>query len=146
MKLTERDYKRLQGCDPRLVKIIEYAAEKTLQSFIVNEGKRTIETQTAYYAQGRQSLDEVNRLRKIAGLAPINEATNKKIVTKTMNSKHIKGIAADLYPITAGRVDSSKTALSRVADAMKAGAKFYNVQIDGGFNWGWDYYHYELKL
>ena len=146
MKLTERDYKRLQGCDSRLVKIIEYAAEKTLQSFIVSEGLRTIETQTAYYAQGRKPLVEVNRLRKIAGLQPITEAQNKHTVTKTMNSKHIKGIAADLYPITAGKVDSSKTALSRVADAMKAGAKFYNVQIDGGFNWGWDYYHYELKL
>ena len=146
MKLTERDYKRLQGCDLRLVQIIVYAAEKTLQPFIVNEGKRTVETQTAYYAQGRKSLEEVNRLRKIAGLSPINEAANKKIVTKTMNSKHIRGIAADLYPITAGKVDSSKTALSRVADAMKSGAKFYNISIDGGFNWGWDYYHYELKL
>lgn len=144
MKLTERDYKRLHGCDSRLIKIIEYAAEHTVQPFIVNEGKRTIETQTAYYAQGRKTLEEVNRLRKIAGLNNIAESQNKHTVTKTMNSKHIKGEAVDLYPITNGKVDSSKEALRKVADAMKDGAEYYNIKIDGGFNWGWDFYHYQI--
>jgi peptidoglycan L-alanyl-D-glutamate endopeptidase CwlK len=49
---------------------------------------RSYQEQVALYAQGRQSLDEVNALRKLAGLSPILSSGNKK-VTWTMLSKHL---------------------------------------------------------
>lgn len=50
---------------------------------------RPFTTQVALYAQGRQPLHEVNRLRKIAGISPINEKQNKRKVTWTLASRHI---------------------------------------------------------
>lgn len=50
---------------------------------------RTAQYQLALYAQGREPLDKVNRLRKIAGYAPITELENKMKVTWTLASDHI---------------------------------------------------------
>jgi len=47
--------------------------------------------QIALYAQGRKTLDEVNDLRKVAGMPPISEAENKRPVTWTLDSKHVIG-------------------------------------------------------
>jgi len=57
--------------------------------FFITCTARSIQEQTALYAQGRQSLDEVNRLRKAANMPDITEKENKKPVTWTMASKHI---------------------------------------------------------
>lgn len=57
--------------------------------FAVTCTARNVKVQVALYAQGRQTLEEVNTLRKIAGVAPITEEENKKKVTWTLNSKHI---------------------------------------------------------
>lgn len=45
--------------------------------------------QIALYAQGRDTLKNVNTLRYKAGLDPITEDENKKKVTWTLTSKHI---------------------------------------------------------
>ena len=50
---------------------------------------RLVKEQIALYAQGRQALDEVNELRRIAGLRPITEEANQRPVTWTLNSKHL---------------------------------------------------------
>jgi hypothetical protein len=47
--------------------------------------------QMAYYAQRRELLEAVNTKRKAAGLAPIDDATNKRYATHTMKSKHFPG-------------------------------------------------------
>ena len=58
--------------------------------FAVTCVDRTIAEQTALYAQGRETLEEVNRLRKIAGLYLFKSAAeNKYKVTWTMKSKHL---------------------------------------------------------
>lgn len=51
---------------------------------------RTLEEQAALHAQGRLPLAEINKLRKKAGLAPINEAQSKLKITnaKPGQSKH----------------------------------------------------------
>jgi len=56
----------------------------------INEGYRSDEVQAAYYAQSRQPLAEVNRLRKTAGLEPISAAENRSKITdkKPGTSKH----------------------------------------------------------
>lgn len=50
---------------------------------------RSIREQIALYAQGRQPLDEVNELRRIAGLWLITEEANQRKVTWTLNSRHL---------------------------------------------------------
>ena len=55
----------------------------------VIEVDRLYEIHVAYFAQGRDTLEAVNKLRKRAGLPLIDAATNKRKITWTMNSKHI---------------------------------------------------------
>jgi len=60
---------------------------------------RTEDEQRAFYAQGRKPLPIVNNLRKVAGLAPITERENKRIITKArtvFNSFHGYGLAFDI--------------------------------------------------
>lgn len=62
--------------------------------FII-EVDRPFDVQVAYYAQSREPLDVVNKLRKRAGLSPITEAENQKAVTWTMDSRHIVNLEND---------------------------------------------------
>jgi len=57
-------------------------------TFIVTCTARLVKEQVALYAQGRQTLKEVNALRKMAGFYLIKENENKK-VTSTLKSKHL---------------------------------------------------------
>jgi peptidoglycan L-alanyl-D-glutamate endopeptidase CwlK len=57
--------------------------------FLVTCTARSVKEQQALYAQGRQSLMEVNIMRTMAGLPAITEAENKYKVTWTLSSKHI---------------------------------------------------------
>lgn len=56
---------------------------------------RTAQYQLALYAQGREPLEKVNRLRKIAGAAPITDAENQRKVTWTLHSDHIVDLTDD---------------------------------------------------
>lgn len=75
------------------------AKERLGLNIIFTQTLRSEEEQQALYSQGRSSLDITNNLRAKAGLAPITEAENKKIVTKAQtvkNSMHAYGIAFDI--------------------------------------------------
>ncbi|HHT9145630.1 MAG TPA: M15 family metallopeptidase [Candidatus Wunengus sp. YC61] len=72
--------------------------------YIITQTRRTLAEQVAYYAQGRQSLNVVNELRKEVHLAPITEQENKYKVTNTMHSKHIEGKAFDIAMLKDGKV------------------------------------------
>ena len=67
---------RFSGVDQRLVSIAQEACQALPFDVIVVEGVRTIQRQRDLYAQGRTKPG--------------------KIVTWTMNSKHIDGLAVDL--------------------------------------------------
>ena len=58
-------------------------------SFVVTCTARTVKEQIALYAQGRQPLEEVNALRRIAGIYEITAAENKRKVTSTLKSQHL---------------------------------------------------------
>jgi len=58
-------------------------------SVILTCTARNIKEQIALYTQGRKSLEEVNKLRKEAGLYLISDDENKRKVTWTLNSNHI---------------------------------------------------------
>lgn len=69
---------RFSGVDQRLVDIAQEACRVLPFDVIVVEGVRTIQRQRDLYAQGRTKPG--------------------KVVTWTMNSKHIDGLAVDLAP------------------------------------------------
>ena len=69
---------RFSGVDQRLVAIAQEAGQALPFDVIVVEGVRTIQRQQDLYAQGRTKPG--------------------KVVTWTMNSKHIDGLAVDLAP------------------------------------------------
>lgn len=56
---------------------------------------RTMEEQVALYAQGREQLNNVNILRKKAGMAPIDNTENSRKVTWTLASRHITNLHDD---------------------------------------------------
>jgi len=76
-KLKNKVQPFIEGCKARGIDVI-----------ITCTG-RDFKEQVALYAQGRQPLNEVNRLRKIVGWAGLTEAQNKKRVTWTLASRHI---------------------------------------------------------
>jgi len=57
--------------------------------------------QVALYAQGRQPLVDVNRLRAMVKWQPIRESENF-VVTWTMKSKHLEGKAFDIAILNDG--------------------------------------------
>lgn len=67
---------------------IKGCKDKGIDVIITCTGRDFV-TQVALYAQGRQPLNETNRLRRIAGIDPITEIANKKRVTWTLASRHI---------------------------------------------------------
>ncbi len=71
--------------------------------FIFTQTLRHKADQEALYAQGRKQLTEVNRLRKLAGMAPIRGKQNIK-VTWTMKSKHLEGKAFDIAVKQDGKI------------------------------------------
>ncbi len=77
---------------PRLKAVVQLFVDgckaKGIDVIITCTG-RSFKTQVALYAQGRQPLNEVNRLRKIAGIRSITAKANKKRVTWTLASRHI---------------------------------------------------------
>lgn len=67
--------------------------------YTITETYRDQQTQDAYYAQGRAPLEHVNRLRKAAGLWPIDEEENSRCITWTRRSNHTSGRAIDIAPL-----------------------------------------------
>ena len=108
--LSERDVKRLEGVNTRLVDVVKRAIELSEYDFMVVEGLRTLETQKKYVAQGKST---------------------------TMNSRHIVGEAVDLAPLEHGTIDwnNSKGQFDAVAKAMKQAAKELNVKLTWGGDW-----------
>jgi peptidoglycan L-alanyl-D-glutamate endopeptidase CwlK len=67
-------------------------------AYIIFEGIRTGKVQAAYFVQGREPLDTVNRARKDAGLYLLASEKQNYKITWTMKSKHLEGLAMDILP------------------------------------------------
>jgi len=131
------------------VKLFLYRCKEKGIKVIVIETDRNQLVQNAYYAQGRESLEEVNRLRAIAGLYPITAKENK-IITNAKVSNHTGGGAIDIGP---ERPDKPGyvwwDAPQEVWEEIGALAETCGLDwCAGGFGqtWGkgWDNPHYEL--
>lgn len=98
---------------------------------VVIETFRTHEVQSAYYAQGRESLKSVNDKRLKAGLAVITEKENVKITnTKPGMSKHNIGKAFDVAPAVNGKIIWNDSALFR---------ELGSIGKSVGLKWGGDW-------
>ena len=101
--MTERSRRMLEGLDPaarpkfeEFLKRLDGALGES--QYIAHEGRRSKEVQEAYYAQGRETLEKVNELRKAAGLYPLRGEKDNYKITWTLKSKHIDGLAMDVVP------------------------------------------------
>lgn len=107
-KLSQRSLDRLDSVDPDLIKVVKYAIGVTKVDFGVIEGVRTLEKQKELVAAG---------------------------ASKTMNSKHLKGLAVDLMAYVGGRGCWELKVYDDIADAIKQGAIEYGVPIVWGASW-----------
>jgi peptidoglycan L-alanyl-D-glutamate endopeptidase CwlK len=112
--LNERSLKALVGVHPDLVAVVKRAAEIMPGGFIITEGMRTKERQRILFAKG---------------------------LSKTMNSRHLVGLAVDFAPLidTDGDGDKEVTwkwpAFPPVANAFKQAAKELKIPIVWGGDW-----------
>lgn len=116
MTLDDRSEKRLEGVNAALVNVVHRAVKALPFAVMVVEGVRTKQRQAELYAQGR--------------------TTPGKIVTWTMQSKHIEGRAVDLAPLVNGAIDwNDLKKFDTIAKAMQAAAKELGVAIRWGADW-----------
>jgi len=108
MALNERSLKALVGVHPDLVAVAKRAAELMPNGFILTEGMRSKERQRELFAKG---------------------------LSKTMNSRHLVGLAVDFAPLVDGQVTWKWPAFKPVADAFKAAAKELDIAIEWGGDW-----------
>jgi peptidoglycan L-alanyl-D-glutamate endopeptidase CwlK len=133
---------------------LESLAEQNSLHFIVTQTLRSQDEQAAYYARGRLPLDEVNSLYKKAGLSPISDADNKKIVTKAKtvwDSFHAYGRAFDVAIINKeGKVDWDDAAdwnSDGVSDWVQLGKLGESIGLEWGGNFSSmpDLPHFQLR-
>lgn len=116
-KLSQRSLNRLVGVNENLVNVVKRAIEISEVDFMVIEGLRTKQRQEELYAQGRTKPG--------------------KIVTWTMKSKHIDGLAVDIAPCNKdGSINWNDLKMfDKMADAMFKAAKELNINIRHGADW-----------
>lgn len=115
-KLGKRSLERLNGVDKRLVAVVKRAIEISTVDFTVIEGVRTKQRQAELYAQGRTAPGPV--------------------VTWTMQSKHIQGLAVDLCPFVDGKIDwNTRAHFNSISSAMFLAAEELGVKIRWGADW-----------
>jgi peptidoglycan LD-endopeptidase CwlK len=112
--LSARDENRLAGVHPDLVRVVRRAVRDGCPRFVVLEGLRTVARQRQLVAQG---------------------------ASKTMNSRHIRGLAVDIAPLadTDGDGDTEVSwhwpHYRPLAAAIKAAAAAEKVAITWGGDW-----------
>lgn len=129
--LSKRSKEKMQGLHPDLYAVIIHAIGITPVDFGITQGVRTKEEQEALYAQGRTKPG--------------------KIVTWTMNSKHLKqpdgyGHAFDVGAFLNGKLTWEEKYYDDIADVILKAAKDVGVNIKWGGTWKTpDRPHFELE-
>lgn len=117
--LSKTSLKRLEGVDNHLIAVVQRAIQISKVDFTVTEGLRTKQRQAELYAQGRTKPG--------------------RVVTGTMNSKHITGHAVDLCPYHDGELKWGNIDLfDQVGLAMFRAASEIGVKIRWGADWDRD--------
>lgn len=101
-----RSKKAMEGIHPDLRKVCDLALQLSSQDFVIAQGKRTIEQQKQYVAQGK---------------------------SQTMHSRHLGGFAIDYVDYPAFSYNEAKCKL--IADAFKSASAQLNIPIVWGGDW-----------
>lgn len=119
-KLSKRSLERLVGVNDKMASVVKRAIEISEVDFMVVEGLRTKQRQEELYAQGRTKPG--------------------KVVTWTMKSKHIDGLAVDIAPCNPdGSINWNDLKMfDKMAEAMFKASKDLNIKIRWGANWDQD--------
>jgi peptidoglycan L-alanyl-D-glutamate endopeptidase CwlK len=116
-------------------------------SYIIFEGLRTEQVQAAYYAQGREPLDAVNKARKEAGLYLLASEKQNYRITWTMKSRHLEGLAMDILPAAPdGQPTWDLTRYRRQFELIRDAGR--ETGLECGADWPEaqrDWPHYEVK-
>lgn len=107
-KFSERSKAKLQGVDPRLVKVAELALQRSPFDFGITEGLRTLEQQKKYLDEGK---------------------------SKTLKSKHLEGRAIDFVVYINGRVNWDLENYEKVAQVFLEVGKELGIQLEAGAFW-----------
>lgn len=156
----------LDKATPRMrdfaIKLIGMAKEELGIKVIVTDVDRQYEVQVALYAQGREALENVNKLRSRANLPSITHKENKNKVTWTLASRHIINLSNEdstddlSHAIDFGILDKNGKYMGDIKADVNMDNKQDYIQlgalakkIDKDIIWGgdWkkskDYPHYE---
>ena len=106
--LGSRSIKRLDGVHPDLVDVVKLAIQKTKVDFSVLEGVRSKPRQLELFRAG---------------------------ASRTMNSRHLSGLAVDLGAYVNGKIEWSWPLYYQIADAMKAAADELEIDVEWGGDW-----------
>ena len=148
--MTIRTIKMLEELDPAaqpafrsFLKRLDEAVDDA--RYIVFEGRRKEAVQKAYYAQGRETLEEVNAKRAAAGLYLLRSEKDNYVITWTLKSKHIDGLAMDVLP-----TDGAGNPTWDLAHFLKTFQEIRDCGREAGLICGadWtpaDWPHYELR-
>ena len=106
----------------------------------LGETYRSAEVQRAYYAQGRQSMPEINRLRTLAGLPAIGVTDARQIITKAQPGQSAHGFlparAFDVLLLNPnGTANWTQAAYVGFAGFVRAAAAKLGIQVSSGAFW-----------
>lgn len=134
MILTDRDLKRLEGVDERLVRVVKRAAEITGQPFFVLEGVRSREACKVNYGKGRTAAQL--QAKGIEARYAQPGAAKVTWLNNPFASKHCEGEAVDLAPLPLDW--NNLKAFDAIALAMMQAAEDCGVHIRWGADWDAD--------
>jgi hypothetical protein len=135
--------------DPRMIKgIIKYQArclEEGIPTTIL-ETRRALTIQMAYYSRGRAPAQLVKEYFSRLGLWQISDAETQTINTKTLYSKHLDGLAADVVPMTNGKAwwDPPPEIWAKMCEIAENECGLDFCADGKGNNWQWDWPHVEF--
>lgn len=107
-RLSSRSRARLIGVHPALTAVVEAAITRTPVDFMVTEGLRTAERQTALVKAG---------------------------ASRTTRSRHLTGHAVDVAALVEGQVRWDWPLYGRIAEAFKAAALDLKTPLIWGGDW-----------
>ena len=107
-KFSERSKAKLQGVDPRLVKVAEIALQRSPFDFGITEGLRTAERQKQLVAEGK---------------------------SQTLKSRHLLGRAIDFVVYINGKPNWDLDNYQKVAQVFKQVAAEEGIEIEWGGDW-----------
>jgi peptidoglycan LD-endopeptidase CwlK len=107
-KFSERSKAKLQGVDPRLVKVAEIALQRSPFDFGITEGLRTAERQRQLVAEGK---------------------------SQTLRSRHLLGRAIDFVVLINGKANWDLENYEKVAKVFLDVGKELGIELEAGAFW-----------